>query len=373
VISEAGSNSNLSQRDAEVARLLKPISLDLLCETPLVSVLTGNYNYAGFLGEAIASVLAQTYSNFEMIVCDDGSTDNSCDVVERYANDDPRVRLIKKRNGGQGSAWNAAYRECKGEIICFLDADDRFLPEKLMTVVQTFRSQPSSGFIGHRVYRINASGAREGVVPATDDPPSGWHGPLVVRSGASPPAMSFGSGLCLRRKIGDAVFPIPEELKICADEAITTLGPLMTPLIGIPVPLAEYRYHGRNVWNSSDVSLESRKRITEIHRRMWELSREYVDKVAPELMGSFPAFDACRGTLLNTYMEKRLQSWSGSLSAYRNLVNADAFHTMRPAWRWFWSFSILLPQPFFRFAIGEKGLRQLVWKAREARRKLLPT
>jgi len=357
-------------RSAEIAQRLKPVSLRPLPEDPLVSVLTGNYNYASFLGEAIQSVLVQTYTNFEVIVCDDGSTDKSCEVVEQYAQRDPRVRLIRQQNGGQASAWNTAYRECKGEIICFLDADDRYLPEKLQLVVGAFRTEVDSGFAGHRMYRIDVVGRRHGVVPATADPPSGWYGPFVVRSGTSPPAMAFGSGLCLRRAISDLIFPIPEGLRICADEAVTTLGPLLTPLVGIPAPLAEYRYHGKNVWNSPQLSSESRDRIQEIHRKMWEISREYLGKTDPILVEAFPSFDECQGTLLNAYIRERLQVWGGALSAYRNLMRAEAFLTIRPAWRWFWRFSILLPPPVFHYALGPGGLRQLVWKARETRRKL---
>jgi glycosyltransferase involved in cell wall biosynthesis len=354
----------------EVARLLKPVPLGPLPEDPLVSVLTGNYNYAAYLGQAIESVLTQTYAKFEMIVCDDGSTDNSCEVVEQYAQRDPRVRLIRKENGGQASAWNAAYRECEGEIVCFLDADDRFLSEKLEAVVRSFQSKPDCGFVGHRMYRIDVTGRRDGVVPATDDPPSGWYGPFVLRSGTSPPATAFGTGLCLRREISDLIFPLPESLRICADDAVTTLGPLMTPLIGIPIPLAEYRYHGENAWNSTQISLESRRRVREIGRKMWELSREYLGRMDPQLVEEFPPFDACQGTLLNAYIQVRLELWAGALPAYRDLLQAEALLTMRPAWRWFWLFSILLPPPVFRFAIGPRGLRQLVWKARQARHRL---
>lgn len=369
--SRKGINGTVDQGLAQIGELLKPVCLGRLPENPLVSVLTANYNYASFIGEAIESIVAQTYAKLEMIVCDDGSTDKSCDVVEHYARRDPRLRLVTQENGGQASAWNTAYRECKGEIICFLDADDRFLPEKLRAVVQAFLSHPDSGFLGHRMNRIDIVGRRDGVVPATADPPSGWYGPIVVRSGTSPPAMAFGSGLCLRREISDLILPIPEELRVCADEAVTTLGPLMTPLIGIPVPLADYRYHGENVWNSPHITAESRDRLQDIRRRMWTISQEYLEKVDPTLIEMYPPFEKCQGTLLNAYIQARMQAWRSALCAYRDLLRAETFVTMRPAWRWFWRFSIALPPPVFRFAIGGSGLRQWAWKAREARRRLL--
>ena len=366
---ERGPDAVARKPTVEIAQLLEPVHLGGLPEHPLVSVLTGNYNYASFLGETIESVLHQTYTNFEIIVCDDGSTDESCEAVEQYAQRDPRVRLIRQQNGGQASAWNTAYRESRGEIICFLDADDRFLPEKLEVVVRAFQSNPKSGFVGHRMHRIDVVGRRDGVVPSTADPPSGWYGPFLVRSGTSPPAMAFGSALCLRREISDLIFPLPEGLRICADEAVTTLGPLMTPLIGISAPLAEYRYHGGNSWNSPQLSSESMNRFRDIQYKMWEVSREYLRKVDPILLGAFPSFGECQGTLLHAYLRARRQSWGGALSTYRDLVRAETFLTIRPAWRWFWRLSILLPPPVFRYALGP-NFRKLVWKARLARRRL---
>lgn len=363
------------QNPEEIAQLLKPIELPPLRENPLVSVLTGNYNYARYLGEAIESVLGQTYTNFEMIVCDDGSTDDSCDVVEHYVQRDPRVRLVTKQNGGQASAWNAAYRECRSEIVCFLDADDCYLPEKLERVVQAFRSHPDSGFVGHRMFRIDATGRRDDVTPLISDPPSGWYGPFVVHYGAYPNDLAFGSALCLRREISDLIFPLPESFRICADTAVTVLALLMTPIIGIQAPLTEYRYHGTNLVNPPHHRLESLDRARHKHSMQWEassmgwkLSREYLRKVDPILVEVFPSFDQCPGSLWSAYIHERLQTWVGALPAYRNLVGAESFLTRGLAARWFWRLSILLPRPFFRYALGCNRLRRVFRRAVEVRR-----
>src|SRR5882757_4789136 len=90
-----------------MARKLQPIEPAPLFRKPLVSVLLSNYNYAQYVGGAIESVLSQTWPNFELIVCDDGSTDNSIAVIEPYLKD-PRVRLIRKTNGGQATGFNAS-------------------------------------------------------------------------------------------------------------------------------------------------------------------------------------------------------------------------------------------------------------------------
>jgi glycosyltransferase involved in cell wall biosynthesis len=356
-------NQNLE----EIAQLLKPIELTPLRESPLVSVLTANYNYARYLPEAIESVLAQTYTNFELIVCDDGSTDESCSLVERYARRDPRIKLIRKDNGGVASALNAAYRESKGEIVCLLDADDRFLPEKLAMVVQGFESHPDSGFLGHRMFLIDAGGHRQGQKPLFKRHPSGWYGPFVVRYGDFPPAVSFGSGLCLRREISDLIFPMPVKFVNAADGVIIVLAALMTPIVGIDVPLTDYRFHGQNVMNTANVTVEAVERILYYTQMLWEHRREYLQRVNPRLNEASLEFNRHVGTLMFTYMQKRLRANGGSLSAYRDLVRAEGFRAFHPVTRWFWRFSILLPGPLFRHALNELMLparvKQLIWRA----------
>lgn len=106
---------------------------------PLVSIIIMNYNYASFLPVAIESCLKQTYPRVETIVVDDGSTDRSVQVIEGYGD---RIISVLKPNGGQASALNAGFSASSGDIICLLDADDVFLPEKAAYVVEQFQSNP---------------------------------------------------------------------------------------------------------------------------------------------------------------------------------------------------------------------------------------
>lgn len=99
---------------------------------PLVSVITPAYNAARFISEAIESVLAQTYTNWEMIIVDDCSTDNTIEIVQSYVEKDERIKLYQlKQNSGSGVARNRAMDESQGRFIAFLDSDDLWLPEKL--------------------------------------------------------------------------------------------------------------------------------------------------------------------------------------------------------------------------------------------------
>lgn len=102
---------------------------------PVVSVIIPAYNAEAFLHLAIESALGQSLPDCEVIVVDDGSSDGTAEVVRRY----PSVRLIQRANGGVASARNQAVRESQGEFIAFLDADDRWHPDKLRCQVDALR------------------------------------------------------------------------------------------------------------------------------------------------------------------------------------------------------------------------------------------
>lgn len=96
----------------------------------LVSIIMPSYNTAKFIGETISSVLAQTYTNWELIIVDDCSTDNTDEIVAGY--DDPRIKYLKnEKNSGAAISRNYALREATGKWIAFLDSDDLWYPEKL--------------------------------------------------------------------------------------------------------------------------------------------------------------------------------------------------------------------------------------------------
>lgn len=95
---------------------------------PLVSVIIPNYNYGHFLGQAIESVLNQTYKNIQLIVVDNQSTDNSIDVAKKFG---ANLTLIQKPHGGVSSARNLGFSQTTGEYICFLDSDDTWVPDKI--------------------------------------------------------------------------------------------------------------------------------------------------------------------------------------------------------------------------------------------------
>lgn len=97
----------------------------------LVSVIMPAYNSARFLAESVRSVQAQTFGGWELIVVDDGSTDETAAVARGFVEADPRVRYVARPNGGQAAARNTGLGEARGPLVAFLDSDDLWLPEKL--------------------------------------------------------------------------------------------------------------------------------------------------------------------------------------------------------------------------------------------------
>lgn len=123
--------------------------------TPAVSVIIPVYQGARFLGEAIKSVLNQTYTNYEIIVINDGSTDNSSDVLQPYLN---KIRYVYQENQGVAAARNLGIQIAKGEFIAFLDQDDFWLADKLALQVACFQAQPTLGIVNSGWQRVNELG-----------------------------------------------------------------------------------------------------------------------------------------------------------------------------------------------------------------------
>lgn len=127
-------------------------------KNPTVSVIIPTYNRAHLVGRAIQSGLNQTYQDFEIIVVDDGSTDNTEEVVKSF--NDPRIRYIMhEKNRGGSAARNTGVRAARGKYIAFLDSDDEWLPHKLWKQVEAFENLPADfGLIYTRVCYKNPEG-----------------------------------------------------------------------------------------------------------------------------------------------------------------------------------------------------------------------
>ncbi|MGC4049647.1 MAG: glycosyltransferase [Paludibaculum sp.] len=226
-----------------------------------MSVLVANYNYAQYLEPCLASAMAQTYGNLEIVVCDDGSSDNSLDILMDIARRDSRIRVLSQPNGGQAGALNRAYSECHGAVICILDADDVIASNKVAATVQAFVKEPAAGLATHYVAVIDSDGVRKQrpALPVRLD--QGWKGEEMLRQGMDcllPPA----TGLSLRREIADRVFPIPPCFRQIADGFVSRAAALLACIAPINQILADYRIHSNNLTGIHVSSVEGlRKQV----------------------------------------------------------------------------------------------------------------
>jgi glycosyltransferase involved in cell wall biosynthesis len=208
---------------------------------PLVSIVINNYNYANFVGQAIESALNQTYQHVEVIVVDDGSTDESRTVIRSFGS---RIRSLFKRNGGQGSAYNAGFQMSRGELVNFLDADDFLAPRAIEETVRLWRP----GVAKLQFYLEVIEGAEgkqtQALIPAGKLPDGNIQASLL-RTGnySSPPA----SGNFYARDALSQIMPMPEKDWITeADMYCIFQSAFFGEVRSIQQPLGFYRVHGKN-------------------------------------------------------------------------------------------------------------------------------
>ena len=275
--------------EAETLTGLYPIELRRLSAEPLVSILVSNYNYARYIGESIQSALDQTYSNIELIICDDGSTDDSVSIIEEYQRKDPRLQLIRKTNGGQASGFNAAFAASRGEMIALLDSDDRFLPNKIERVVADFQAHPDAGFGVHRVIRMTADLRRQGVWPMTAPLPVDGMARDLLHDGGILPFMPPTSGLSLHRDVAKRLFPLPLQAPLvnCPDQLITRLAPLITNVTHENEALSEYRLHGENNYGLDRVTAASFQRELDYCGALWAAQKRFLETMDQRLAEAF--------------------------------------------------------------------------------------
>jgi glycosyltransferase involved in cell wall biosynthesis len=121
-----------------------------------VSVVMPSYNQAGFIKEAIDSILEQNYNAINLLVMDGGSTDGTVDILASYGD---RITFVSQRDRGQSDAINQGLRRVEGDIVCWLNSDDLFTPNAILNVVRAFDNHPDVDFIYGKGWNIDANGA----------------------------------------------------------------------------------------------------------------------------------------------------------------------------------------------------------------------
>jgi len=285
---------------------------------PVVSVLIDTFNHERFIEQAILSALQQEFpaSDREIIVVDDGSQDRTAEIAASFA---PQVRLIRKTNGGQASAFNAGIPECQGEIVSFLDGDDWWAPAKLKLVTAAFSENPEVGLVGHSITEVLAEGARRSEL-VREFPRFRLDSITGARLFRRRKGFLGTSRMSFRAELLRRIGPVPEALTIQADEFLFTLGALFSEVLLLREPLTFYRLHGQNLFQVSDGSPAAlhrkhvvllalagslRRRFAEEHVTE-ELSKTVIEAIQAEAdalqlcLGGGTPFDTIR-TELRTY------------------------------------------------------------------------
>jgi glycosyltransferase involved in cell wall biosynthesis len=265
---------------------------------PLVSIIVNNYNYGRFLGQAIDSALEQTYTPIEIIVVDDGSTDQSRAVIAGYGE---RVVPILKENGGQCSAFNAGIAAAQGEVICFLDADDYFYPGKVGAVMEIFQREGyrSRPLLVHHFMTIidETAKGRDTRIGNLHPSPRNLYAHARRYRGLDYSAGPTTS-IALNRILADRIFPIPEpEERVFADIFIVKAASLIGELHSLNRDLAAYRLHGANSWTRSALAQTARKPA---YRKTLDdfLNRKLAESNLPPVVSFYESMYACEDLVL---------------------------------------------------------------------------
>jgi hypothetical protein len=216
---------------------------------PFISVLIDTYNHERFVEQAIISALEQSVGETEreIIVVDDGSTDRTPEVVRKF---EPRLRLVRKANGGQASAFNVGIPECRGEMVAFLDGDDWWSKDKLQRVTAVLCRDTAVGVVGHGITEVFNDGRQNTVAPEKDE---------RLRLDSLAAARVFRlrksylgtSRLAMRKALAERILPVPEALVIEADEYLFTVGAAMSETVILREALTYYGIHGGNLYVSA--------------------------------------------------------------------------------------------------------------------------
>ena len=212
---------------------------------PFFSVVLANYNGEAYLREALDSVLSQTYDDYEFIVVDDGSTDESPTIFREYADSHPgRVRpLLKERNEGQGVSFNRGVEMASGEYVSFIDSDDVWLPEKLANTARQIDRSRSSTVYQHNLYKWRHNEKTTERFRALISSGDFWG--YTQQTGVFP-LFCPTSALTFPRQLLAKVMPIPDGFRTCADGYLTRTSFVHGPVSSVDECWGYYRIHGSN-------------------------------------------------------------------------------------------------------------------------------
>lgn len=230
-------------------------------ETPAVSVVIPAYNAAWCVGKAIDSVLAQDFRDFEIIVVNDGSTDDTATVLSAYGD---AIRVVHQANGGLSNARNTGIREARGERIAFLDADDWWLPGKLAKQMALMQARPKLGFTSTTARVEDPEGRLVNVWACAQ-----WQGSFLVHLfGSNADVAGSGSAVIARRALFDQVGGFDESLRSLEDIDMWMRLAAVTDYACLEEPLAVVLKRPGSMSRNLDVMRDAAIRVMQKNRKL---------------------------------------------------------------------------------------------------------
>jgi hypothetical protein len=238
---------------------------------PFFSVLMAAWNQVEYVAEALDSVADQEFTDWEVVVVDDGSTDGTGERIEAWAAASRaarpnRVTVERIANSGQSSALEHGFGRCTGRYVALLDSDDRWLSGKLAAVHAAAVADPEAGMLGHPLLVIDPEGRRTGDVrPARARLSGGDLREQVRRTGRQ--VATATSGVVIRADVFRSLLPMPTRgLRSGADSYLTFGASLAAPVRVVPEALAEYRIHPGSQYLSRMMTAEGLERSVALQR-----------------------------------------------------------------------------------------------------------
>ncbi|MEE9494519.1 MAG: glycosyltransferase [Gammaproteobacteria bacterium] len=212
----------------------------------LVSIIIINYNYQAYLSQAIESALGQSYPHIEVIVIDDGSSDNSVEIIKRYGD---KITPILKQNSGHCSCINLGYSKSQGDVVIFLDADDLLYESAVALHVENLTNPAVIKSTGYQDI-VDSAGQLTGRLMPGVLGKSGNYRDITLSKGLDIYRPSFTSGNAWSRKFLQQVMPIPDQDPIDnmvgPDGYLTAVDVLFGDVASIHQSIGQYRIHGSN-------------------------------------------------------------------------------------------------------------------------------
>jgi len=226
----------------------------IIMEPVVVSIMMPAYNAEKYVGQAIESVLGQSYPYWELVIVNDGSTDSTPEILTRYT--DPRIKVFHQANGGEASARNTALEHMQGELVAFLDADDLYLPNHLEVTTSYLQAHPHLGGVYTDGYHCDQNGAKlQSLSSRRRGPFEGFIFEQVVRA-----SDVFGPPLCLllrRDIINKHALEFDTDIVIGPDWDFLTRYSEIAQFGYIDQPTCLYRVHLSNITFRVDSPIRS--------------------------------------------------------------------------------------------------------------------